>query len=83
MPGRMYVGDVSSDGFPDILVTVKNNNGTTSSHLLLNSPCNRVTCSLDARGSRRRTFVHTMEGGGKFLLDDNDLGDTVADDIFS
>ena len=82
MPGRLTIGDISSDGFPDIIVTVKNSNDTSQAHILLNSPCTRRTCSLDARDARRRTFVHSMQGAGKFLLDDEDLGDTVANDIF-
>ena len=31
---------------------------------------------------RRRTFVHSQQGANKFLLDDEDLGDSVANDIF-
>ena len=82
MPGRLAIGDISSDGFPDILVTIKNSNDTTQAHLLLNSPCTRHTCSLDGRDARRRTFVHSSQSAIKFLLDDEDLGDTVANDIF-
>lgn len=82
MPGRVTIGDVSSDGFPDIILTVKYQNDTTGAHLLLNSPCTKRSCSLSARDVRRRTFVHSQQGANKFLLDDEDLGDSVANDIF-
>ena len=36
-PGRLYLGDITSDGYPDILLTVKYNNGTTKPHILVNS----------------------------------------------
>lgn len=36
MPGRLYIGDITSDGFPDILLTIKYLNGTTRSHILVN-----------------------------------------------
>ena len=29
MPGRLTIGDISSDGFPDIIVTIKNYNNTS------------------------------------------------------
>ena len=31
MPGRISVGDISADGFPDILLTVRYDNGTDES----------------------------------------------------
>ena len=82
MPGRMQLGDISSDGFSDILITVNSNEGPTT-HLILNSPCTRSACSTSAKNARRRTFVHSQQGAWKFLLDDEDLGDSVADDIFN
>lgn len=33
---RIHVGDVNSDGYPDILVTIKYNNGSSIPHVLLN-----------------------------------------------
>lgn len=36
MPGRIYIGDVTSDGFPDVLFTLKYINGTTKPHILVN-----------------------------------------------
>ena len=39
MPGRIYIGDITSDGFTDIIITIKYINGTTRSHILVNSPC--------------------------------------------
>jgi hypothetical protein len=39
MVGRLYIGDISSDGFPDLLVTLRYINGSSRSHVLLNEPC--------------------------------------------
>ena len=39
MPSRVSVGDISADGFPDIMVTVHYENGTDRAQVLLNSPC--------------------------------------------
>jgi hypothetical protein len=36
IPGRVYIGDITSDGFPDILLTIKYVNGTTRAHILVN-----------------------------------------------
>lgn len=33
---RIYVGDINSDGYPDILVTIKYNNGSSIPQILLN-----------------------------------------------
>ncbi|CDW73884.1 UNKNOWN [Stylonychia lemnae] len=55
MPGRLYIGDVTSDGFPDILITMKYINGTTKSHILVNSPCDSM-CTPKAAKAKRRTF---------------------------
>ena len=38
-PGRLVIGDISSDGFPDVMVTLKYQNGTAKSHILINEPC--------------------------------------------
>ena len=81
MPGRMQIGDISSDGFADILITVMGNDGP-STHLILNSPCTHSVCSTPAKNARRRTFVHAQQGAYKWYLDDEDLGDSVANDIF-
>lgn len=56
MPGRFYVGDVTSDGFPDILVTIKYINGTTRPHVLVSQPCEVGVCAQKAVRARRRTF---------------------------
>ena len=34
---RIYIGDINSDGFPDILVTIKYNNGSSIPQILLNT----------------------------------------------
>lgn len=39
MPSRISIGDISADGFPDIMLTVHYENGTDRAHVLLNSPC--------------------------------------------
>lgn len=39
MPGRIQIADVSSDGFPDIMLTAVNKNGGTFTAILMNSPC--------------------------------------------
>ena len=39
MPGRVSIGDISADGFPDIMLTMRYENGTDRAHILLNSPC--------------------------------------------
>lgn len=38
-PGKIYIGDITSDGFPDLLLTLKYINGTTKSQLLINEAC--------------------------------------------
>lgn len=44
MPGRVSIGDISADGFPDIIVTMHYDNGTDRAHILLNSPCHKTVC---------------------------------------
>ena len=36
IPPRIYIGDVNSDGYPDVLVTIKYANGSSIPHILLN-----------------------------------------------
>jgi len=57
MPGRIHFGDVASDGFPDIMMTVENRNGTSTTHILMNDPCNKHICNLAAKEAKRRVFV--------------------------
>jgi hypothetical protein len=33
---KIYIGDINSDGFPDVLVTIKYQNGSAIPHVLLN-----------------------------------------------
>jgi hypothetical protein len=56
MPGRLFIGDITSDGFPDIIVTIKYINGTTRPHILVNQPCDAQICSAKAVKQKRRTF---------------------------
>ena len=55
-PGRINIGDVTSDGFPDILVTLKFINSTTKSSILVSNQCNDVVCTSKAAKMRRRIF---------------------------
>lgn len=41
MPGRVSIGDISADGFPDIIMTMRYENGTEQAHILLNTPCQK------------------------------------------
>lgn len=36
IPAKIYIGDINSDGFPDVLVTIKYQNGSSIPHVLLN-----------------------------------------------
>lgn len=36
IPPRIYIGDINSDGYPDVLVTIKYANGSSIPHILLN-----------------------------------------------
>jgi hypothetical protein len=38
-PGKIQIGDISSDGFPEILFTLRYINGSTKSQILMNEPC--------------------------------------------
>lgn len=54
LPGRIFIGDISSDGFPDILVNIKYINGTSKSHILINDPCTEALCTPKALKAKRR-----------------------------
>ena len=36
LPPRLHIGDIDADGYPDILVTIQYNNGSSIPHILLN-----------------------------------------------
>ena len=82
MPGRVNVGDISADGFPDIIMTMRYDNGTEQAHILLNSPCQKNQCAMEARNSHRRMFAPTSKSFEKFLVDDEDLDDTLLNTVF-
>ena len=82
MPSRVSIGDISADGFPDIMLTVHYENGTDRSHILLNSPCQKSVCSEAARRSRRRIFKASSEGVEKFIADDEELSESVLINVF-
>jgi hypothetical protein len=39
---RIHIGDIDSDGYPDILVTIKYTNGSSIPHILLNKEMPRA-----------------------------------------
>lgn len=45
MPGRFHFGDITSDGYPDLLVTLQLQNGKSKTLFLLNRPCTLEYCS--------------------------------------
>lgn len=42
---RIHIGDINSDGYPDILVTIQYNNGSSIPYVLLNEEMPRVQAS--------------------------------------
>lgn len=58
-PSRMYIGDITSDGFPDILISIKYIDGFTKSRVLVNSACDSTSCNKKAANSKRRFFQST------------------------
>jgi hypothetical protein len=36
IPPKIFIGDINSDGYPDVLVTIKYQNGSSIPHILLN-----------------------------------------------
>ena len=53
VPGQMRTGDLNSDGYTDILVTVQTETGDSKTLVLLNIPCNTTDW--------KRTFEHENE----------------------
>jgi|TARA_B110000285_G_C15072782_1_gene588959 hypothetical protein len=39
---RIHIGDINSDGYPDILVTIQYNNGSSIPYVLLNEEMPRA-----------------------------------------
>lgn len=58
MPGRVYFGDITSDGFPDILVTLSLKSGKSKVFNLINHPCTNEICSFKQVQANRRTFLY-------------------------
>ena len=81
MPGRVSIGDISSDGFPDIMLTMRYDNGTEQAQILLNSPCNKKYCGPAAKDSKRRMFSKTSNAIEKFLADDEDFDDGLLNSV--
>ena len=48
MPGRFHFGDITSDGYPDLVLTLQLANGQSKSQFFLNRPCTPETCSPKA-----------------------------------
>jgi len=57
MPGHFYFGDITSDGYPDLVVTVSLKSGKSQVLCLLNRPCTTETCSPKSISAKRRNFV--------------------------
>ena len=81
MPGRVSIGDISADGFPDVLMTMRFDNGTEQAHIMLNSPCRNSACGMEAKNMHRRMFTPTSNSFAKFLVDDDD-DDTLLNSVF-
>jgi len=48
MPGQLHIGDITSDGFPDLILTLKKDksiNGETEVHILESIKCTEGLCS--------------------------------------
>jgi flavin reductase (DIM6/NTAB) family NADH-FMN oxidoreductase RutF len=73
MPGRIQIADVSSDGFPDIMLTAVNKSGGTMTAILMNSPCIQQYCSSEARDTMRRVFLESRHAAGKFATDELEI----------
>lgn len=60
VPGRLRLGDINADGFPEILLTLvhlKNDSGTyQTTQILMNEECTISTCSKGATDKLRRYF---------------------------
>lgn len=84
MPGRIQIADVSSDGFPDIMLTAVNKDGGTSTFILMNSPCISQLCSTEARDSMRRVFLESKRAKGKFANDELEIDPRAfLNDVFN
>jgi hypothetical protein len=58
MPAHIYFGDITSDGFPDLMVTLQLKSGKSHAYALLNNPCSQETCSIKQTQAKRRTFIY-------------------------
>lgn len=58
LPGRIHIGDITSDGFPDIIVTFKNTlgSGNSNTKIFINEKCDYSNCSKNASKAKRRFF---------------------------
>jgi hypothetical protein len=61
VPGRLRLGDINADGFPEILVTLvhqntKDQSTYQSTQILLNSECTVSNCDQAAVKKSRRYF---------------------------
>ena len=84
MPGRIHVSDVTSDGFPDIMLTTKNIDGGTSTFILLNSPCMEPICSTNARDSMRRVFIESKRAKSKIANNELEIDPrNFLNDVFN
>jgi hypothetical protein len=61
VPGRLRLGDINADGFPEILLTLVHLNETLGStsqttQILMNEECVIATCEQGAVNKLRRYF---------------------------
>jgi hypothetical protein len=77
MPGRFHFGDITSDGFPDLVMTLLLTNGQSKSQFFLNRPCTLDFCSQKAIAAGRRSFQVNFTEVQESLLTDNLVNDVI------
>ena len=61
MPGQIHVGDITSDGFPDLILTIRKKSlfqdEETEVHILQSMACTPSTCNEKSMKNKRRQFA--------------------------
>jgi len=59
MPGQIHIGDITSDGYPDLILTLRKSyfEGETEVHILQNTPCSAKLCNEKSVKNKRRVFM--------------------------
>lgn len=60
VPNTLRIGDFDCDGYPDLLIIVKNST-SSSAQLWSSVECTEETCGADAYNANRRTFEHDTD----------------------